>query len=126
MFLCPTYLIHQYGTKMSYYATLIQEKTGNIIDSLWGFIDGTIRKTACPLYNPKTVYTKWKKCHGIKFQSVLVPDGYITCLYGPMPVKTHDVKFLCQSNLMEQLDTITTRNGRELGEIWVSKVGTNF
>ena len=23
-------------------------------------------------------------------------------------------------------DTIPTRNGRELGEIWVSKVGTNF
>ena len=25
-----------------------------------------------------------------------------------------------------QHDTIPTRNGRELGEIWVSKVGTNF
>ena len=25
-----------------------------------------------------------------------------------------------------QNDTIPTRNGRELGEIWVSKVGTNF
>ena len=24
------------------------------------------------------------------------------------------------------LDTIPTRNGQELGEIWVSKVGTNF
>ena len=24
------------------------------------------------------------------------------------------------------IDTIPTRNGRELGEIWVSKVGTNF
>ena len=23
-------------------------------------------------------------------------------------------------------DTIPTRNGRELGEIWVSEVGTNF
>ena len=26
----------------------------------------------------------------------------------------------------KQHDTIPTRNGRELGEIWVSKVGTNF
>ena len=25
-----------------------------------------------------------------------------------------------------KIDTIPTRNGRELGEIWVSKVGTNF
>ena len=49
------------------------------------------------------VYTKWKKCHGIKFQSVLVPDVYIACLYGLMPAKTHNAKLLCQSNLMEQL-----------------------
>ena len=27
---------------------------------------------------------------------------------------------------MRDSDTIPTRNGRELGEIWVSKVGTNF
>ena len=28
--------------------------------------------------------------------------------------------------ICEDADTIPTRNGRELGEIWVSKVGTNF
>ena len=39
----------------------------------------------------------------IKFQSVLVPNGYIACLHGPVPAKTHDAKLLCQSNLMEQL-----------------------
>ena len=85
---------------MSYYAEVIKE---NITASLCGFIDGMIRKTAHPLYNQKTVYIKRKKCHRIKFQSVLVPNGYTTCLYGPMPVKTHDAKLLRQSNLMEQL-----------------------
>ena len=30
----------------------------------------------------------------------------------------------CKERLIS--DTIPTRNGRELGEIWVSKVGTNF
>ena len=79
-------------------------------DSLWGFIDGTIRKTAHPLYNQKTVYTKWKKCHRIKFQSVLVPDGYIACLLGPMPVKTHDAKLLHQSNLMQQLHHVMPKD----------------
>ena len=34
---------------------------------------------------------------------LLVPDGYISCLFGPMLVKTHDAKLLCQSNLMQQL-----------------------
>ena len=88
---------------MPYYSKLIKKKTGNVIDTLWGFIDGMIRKTACPLYNQRTVHTKFKKYHRIKFQSVLVPDGYIACLYGPVPAKTHDAKLLCQSNLMEQL-----------------------
>ena len=36
---------------------------------------------------------------------ILVPDGYIACLYGPIPAKTHDAKLLRQSNLMEQLRT---------------------
>ena len=89
--------------RMPYYSKLIKKKTGNVIDTLWGFIDGTIRKTAHPLYNRRSVYMKFKKCHGIKIQSVLVPDGYIACLYGPVPAKTHDTKLLCQSNLMEQL-----------------------
>ena len=34
---------------------------------------------------------------------VLVPNGYIACLYGPMLAKSHDAKLLRQSNLMEQL-----------------------
>ena len=28
--------------RMQYYAQLIKKKMGNVIDSLWGFIDGTI------------------------------------------------------------------------------------
>ena len=32
----------------------------------------------------------------------------------------------CILEQSEVVDTIPTRNGRELGEIWVSKVGTNF
>ena len=89
--------------QMLYYSELIKKKTGNVINSLWGFIDGTIRKTARSLYRQRTVYMKFNKCHGIKFQSVLVPNGYIACLYGPVPAKTHDAKLLRQSNLMEQL-----------------------
>ena len=88
---------------MPYYSQLIKKKTGNVINTLWGFIDGMIRKTARPVHNQRTVYARFNKCHGIKFQSVLVPDGYIACPYGPVPTKTHDAKLLHQSNLMEQL-----------------------
>ena len=88
---------------MPYFAELIKRKTGYVIDPLWGFIDGTIQKTAHPLYSQETIYTRFKKCHGIKFQSVLVPDGCIACLFGPVPAKTHDARLLWESNLIQQL-----------------------
>ena len=37
--------------RMPYFAELIKRKTGYVIDCLWGFIDGTICKTAHPVYN---------------------------------------------------------------------------
>ena len=92
---------------MPYFAKLIQRKTGYVIDSLWGFIDGTIQQTTRPLYNQQTIYTRFKKCHGIKFQSVLVLDGYIACLFGPVPAKTHDARVLHESNLIQQLCNVT-------------------
>ena len=37
-----------------------------------------------------------------------------------------DTSVYSTRHLSSDDDTIPTRNGRELGEIWVSKVGTNF
>ena len=89
--------------RMPYYAELISNKTGGVARDIWGFIDGTIRKTARPIYHQRTVYTRFKKCHGLKFQSVFVPDGYIACLFGPVPAKTHDSRLLRESELLQQL-----------------------
>ena len=56
--------------------------------------------------------------------------SHVGPMYGRMqhrgPGNTHDGldRPLCHTIVM--VDTIPTRNGRELGEIWVSKVGTNF
>ena len=61
--------------------------------------------------SPKVVYTCFKKCHGIKFQSVLVLDGSIACLYGPVPAKTHDEKLLQESGLLDQLEEIMSPDG---------------
>ena len=65
---------------MPYYAMLIQQKLEGLMDCIWGFIDGTIRKMARPLYHQWSIYTHFKKCHGVKFQSVTVPEGFIACL----------------------------------------------
>ena len=97
--------------RMPYYSQLISNKTSGIATNIWGFINGTIRKTCRPIYHQHLVYTRFKKCHGLKFQSVLTPDGYIACLYGPVPAKTHDARLLHESQLLEQLQTVMPENG---------------
>ena len=97
--------------RMPYYSQLISNKTRGIANNIWGFIDGTIRKTCRPIYHQRVVYTRFKKCHGLKFQSMLVPDGFIACLYGPVPAKTHDARLLRESQLVEQLQTVMPEDG---------------
>ncbi|KAF8484362.1 hypothetical protein JB92DRAFT_2575873, partial [Gautieria morchelliformis] len=40
--------------------------------SVFGFIDCTIRQTCRPGTNQDLVYTGYKKCHGMKFQGIVV------------------------------------------------------
>ena len=63
--------------QMSYYAQLMEQNTDGLMDCVWGFIHGTIRKTARKIYHQRSVYTRFKKCHGVKFQSVTVLDSFI-------------------------------------------------
>ena len=41
----------------------------------------------------------------------MIPDGFIACLYGPVPAKTHDARLLCESQLLEQLQTVMPEDG---------------
>jgi hypothetical protein len=74
------------------YATAIKKKAKVRIGRLqvWGFIDGTIRRICRPTYNQEISYSGHKRCHGVKFQSVVTPDGLIACLYGPFEGSGHD------------------------------------
>ena len=114
--------LHQFATpylndvtlwlhQMSYYALLIQQKMEGLMDCIWGFIDGTIRRTARPLYHQRSIYTHFKKCHGIKFPSITFLEGFIACLQGPWPSKTHDAHMLCDSGLIEKLEANMPTNG---------------
>ena len=37
---------------------------------------------------------------------MLVPNGYIACLFGPVPAKTHDARLLHETNLIQQLHNV--------------------
>ena len=65
--------------------------------------------------------------------TVCFPSGDNTSPNSLVPLKPNSIRHLIMlrkyiHHLVQDshIDTIPTRNGRELGEIWVSKVGTNF
>ena len=96
--------------RMPLYAQTIFDKNG-ILKNLWGFVDGTLRKTIRPTYFQKQAYSGHKRCHGLKFQSVVTPDGLIALLWGPMNGNRHDSHMLRQSKLLQQLQNMMPVNG---------------
>ena len=98
----PSLLQHRF----QYYANLINKKSdadagGDL--KVWGFIDGTLRRTCRPIIFQKLMYSGHKRCHGIKFQSVVTPDGLVALLYGPIPGSRHDSFMLNESKLLPKL-----------------------
>ena len=60
--------------KLEEYARAISDK-GAALKNCFGFIDGTVRATCRPDENQREVYNGHKKVHGLKFQSVSLPNG---------------------------------------------------
>ena len=83
-----------WNDRMAYYVQRIERKCGGVLKNIWGFIDATIYRTCHPYLYQNLLYTKYKKCHGIKFQSIVVPNGFIAYLYGPFVAKRHDARML--------------------------------
>jgi hypothetical protein len=52
----------------------------------------------------KDVFSGHKRLHGIKFQSLLTPDGLISVLLGPWIGKRHDARMLSESELRACLE----------------------
>jgi hypothetical protein len=91
------------------YSKLIFDKC-NAANSMWGFIDGTLRKICRPVRFQKAAYSGHKHTHGIKFQSIVTPDGLIASLFGPIPGARHDSYMLAESGLLQQLSVMMPRN----------------
>ena len=59
-----------------------------------GDYDGTPRKALGNVVQ-RAVYTGYKKCHGLKVETVLLPNG-ISTLFGPTSARIHDVGSVLQ------------------------------
>lgn len=100
---------------MEYYALAVEQKCGGLMPNIWGFIDGTIRRTCRPVRYQELMYTRYKRCHGLKFQSVVTPDGFVAHLTGPFVARFHDARMLRESGLLEQLEELMPRDGQIYG-----------
>ena len=103
--------------RMPYYASLVSRATNELMRNIWGFIDGTYRPTARPIRYQHLCYTRYKKCHAIKFQSIVTPDGMIAYLFGPFVGKRHDARMLAESGLMTILADLMPADGRN-GQVY--------
>ena len=57
---------------------------GASLDNCFGFIDGTVRPISRPGEHQRILYNGHKRVHALKFQSVVLPNGLIGNLYGPI------------------------------------------
>jgi hypothetical protein len=86
------------------YAKAIRDKCGNALDSCFGFIDGTVHPICRPVKFQRSVWSGHKRVHGLKFQSVILPDGMFGSLFGPVEGRRHDATLLKESGLVAMLN----------------------
>ena len=75
-------------------------------------IDGTVYKIAGPKIYQQTVYDGHKPVHGIKFQSVVLPNGLMANLNGPHEGRRHDSTMLRELGLLTELQRIAWIHGQ--------------
>ncbi|XP_048588229.1 uncharacterized protein LOC116608277 [Nematostella vectensis] len=94
------------------FARAISRK-GAALDNCWGFVDGTVRPICRPGEHQRIMYNGHKRVHGIKFQSVVAPNGLIANLFGPVEGKRHDARMLQMSGLLHQLQQYSVDQARQ-------------
>ena len=87
---------------LRHFAAAIHDE-GAPLENCWGFVDGTVRPLCKPDQNQRILYNGHKRVHGIKFQSVVAPNGLIASLFGPVEGRRHDSGMLADSGLLQEL-----------------------
>jgi nuclease HARBI1 len=90
--------------RLQYYSRELEQKTG--LPRVWGFINGTFRRTCRPVRHQQSLYSGYKKAHGIKFQGIITPDGLMLSCAGPFLGKDNDTYMFQQTELKERFDDL--------------------
>ena len=81
------------------FANSIHRK-GAALDNVWGIIARTVQPCCRPKVNQRIFYNGHKRLHALKCQSVTIPSGMVTNLFGPAERKKHDCAILAMSGLL--------------------------
>ena len=76
-----------------------------------GFIDGTFRSHCRPSVDQGSCYNGHEKDHGIKFQSVILPNGLIGDFWGPCVGRRGDGYMFRRSDLLTRMARLCNRAG---------------
>lgn len=93
----------RFGAEKLHSYAMVLQRAGCPIPNCVGFIDGTFRPICRPGRSQELLFSGHKRCHGLKFQSVITADGLISHLSGPYCGCRHDSAILLQSGLMDYL-----------------------
>lgn len=96
------------GQKLKQYADSIRGRSG--ADSIWGFLDGTLKPISRPLDDQRLFYSGHKHHHGIKYIGVVTPDGLISCLSSPFVGRRGDWYAWGQSGIAERAEEALAQN----------------
>ena len=91
-----------FHNRLPYYAERVYHNCG-LVETDWEFTDGTLCKTCQPRLFEKLMYSGHKRCHRIKFQSVVTPDGWFASIYGWVSGERHDSFLLSSSGHLDKL-----------------------
>ena len=88
---------------------------------VFGFLDNTLNPSCrpgggptqpgvdAPRHDPllqRAFYNGWKKCHGLKWQTVSLPNGMEFNAWGPLSLRRNDITSLEKSRLEEKLEDL--------------------
>ncbi|XP_070178250.1 uncharacterized protein [Littorina saxatilis] len=89
-------------------------RKGAPLQNCWGFIDGTVRPMCRPGQHQREVFNGHKRVHGLKFQSIVIPNGLIANLHGPIEGRRHDSALLTASGAMQYMEANCNIDGAPL------------
>ena len=88
--------------KLEEYSIAIHNK-GAPLMNCFGFVDGTVRPHSRRGQNQRILFNGHKRIHVLKFQSVVIPNGLIYNLYGPVEGRRHDSDMLAEFRILDEL-----------------------